>query len=139
MTTEPYTLPLPPAQQWSDRYWEGAKAHELWIMRCNDCRQAYFYPRPICPNCFSRNTEWFQASGKGTLHAFAIVHRGPTAAFREKVPYVVCMVELEEGPRMPSNLVEVAMAPEAIKIGMPVEVVFEDVTDAVTLPKFRPA
>jgi uncharacterized OB-fold protein len=108
-------------------------------MRCNDCNEAYFYPRPICPKCFSRNTEWFQASGKGTLHAFAIVHRGPTPAFRDVVPYVVAMIDLEEGPRMPSNLVDVTMEPEQIKIGMPVEVVFEDVTDTITLPKFRPA
>lgn len=137
MTMPP--LPMPTPQPESDFYWEKTKAHELWIMRCNDCEQSYFYPRPICPNCFSRNTEWQQSSGKGIVHAFAIVHRGPTPAFRERVPYVTAIVELDEGPRIPTNLVEVEMEPTAIKVGMPVEVVFEDASDTITLPKFRPA
>jgi uncharacterized OB-fold protein len=127
-----------PQPEW-DYYWEKTKAHELWIMTCDDCRQAYFYPRAICPNCFSRNTRWLQASGRGSVHAFAIVHRGPTPAFRERVPYVAAIIELEEGPRLASNLVEVEMDPAKISVGMAVEVVFEDVTDAITLPKFRPA
>jgi uncharacterized OB-fold protein len=139
MTQATPPIPAPTPQPEWDFYWEKAKARELWLMRCNDCNQAYFYPRAICPNCFSRNTEWFQTSGKGVLHAFAIVHRGPTAAFRDVVPYVAAIVELAEGPRLPSNLVEVEMEPTAIKVGMPVEVVFHDVTDAITLPKFRPS
>lgn len=137
MTMPP--LPMPTPQPESDFYWEKTKAHELWVMRCNDCEQSYFYPRPICPNCFSRNTEWQQATGKGIVHAFAIVHRGPTAPFRERVPYVTAIVELDEGPRVPTNLIDVEMTPEAIKVGMSVEVVFEDVSDTITLPKFRPA
>jgi uncharacterized OB-fold protein len=106
-------------------------------MRCADCGDAYFYPRSICPLCFSRNTSWFQASGRGTLYAFSIVHRAPRPDIT--APYVAAMVELEEGPRMPTNLVDVAPDPAAIKIGMPVQVVFEDLTDDIALPKFRPA
>jgi hypothetical protein len=139
MTTSGYALPLPRSQPEWDFYWEKAKAHELWIMRCNDCNEAYFYPRAFCPGCHSRDTAWLRACGRGTLYAFSIVHRPPTPAFREAVPYVAAIVELEEGPRFPTNLVGVPFEPEAIKIGMAVEAVFEDVTAAVTLPKFRPA
>ena len=139
MTQQPYTKPVPVPQGESDYYWEKAKAHELWLRNCGDCDQAYFYPRDICPHCFSRNTSWIQASGKGTLHTFAIVHRAPTPAFRDDAPFVVAMVDLEEGVRMPTNLVEVEPDPAGITIGMAVEVVFEDITDEISLPKFKPA
>jgi uncharacterized OB-fold protein len=108
-------------------------------MRCKDCNTVYFYPRPMCPECFSRNTEWFQSSGKGTLYAFAIVHRAPTLAFRDMVPYVTAFVELEGGARMPTNLVMDDPTPENVKIGMAVEVIFEDMNDKIALPKFKPA
>ena len=80
-----------------------------------------------------------QASGRGTLHTFAIVHRAPVPAFADRVPFVVAMVDLEEGPRIPTNLVDVEPDPEHVKIGMAVEVAFADVTEEVTLPVFRPA
>ena len=79
MTQQAYSKPLPTTQPESDFYWEKTKEHELWLRSCNDCSQAYFYPRDICPVCFSRNTTWVQASGKGTLHTFAIVHRAAHA------------------------------------------------------------
>jgi uncharacterized OB-fold protein len=139
MTNQAPARPLPTPQPEWDFYWEKAKARELWLMRCKDCNQTYFYPRPICPHCFSRNTEWFQSSGRGTLYSFAIVHRAPTPAFADMVPYVTAFIELEGGVRVPSNLVEVEPDPSKIKIGMPVEVVFEDASDRITLPKFRPA
>jgi len=132
-------LPLPTPQPETDFYWEHAKAHELWLMRCADCGQAYFYPRSLCPHCLSRNTEWFQSSGRGTLYTFSIAFRPPTPAFQERVPYVAALVELEGGTRLPTNLIEVEPDPTAIHIGMAVEVVFDDVTDAITLPKFRPS
>ena len=139
MAQQPYTKPVPVPQGESDYYWEKAKAHELWLRNCGDCNRAYFYPRDICPHCFSRNTSWIHASGKGTLHTFAIVHRAPTPAFRDDAPFVVAMVDLEEGVRMPTNLVEVEPDPANITIGMAVEVVFEDSTDEIALPKFKPA
>ena len=139
MTTEAYRGPLPVKQPESDFYWEKAQAHELWLRRCNACERAYFYPRDFCPNCGSRNVSWVQASGRGTLHTFAIVHRAPVPAFRDHVPFVVAMVDLEEGPRIPTNLVDVEPDPEHIHVGMAVEVAFADVTDEITLPVFRPA
>ena len=131
------TPPVP--QPESDFYWEKCKAHELWLRHCKSCNSTYFYPRDICPDCFSRDTDWVQSSGRGRLHAFAIVHREPAPAFRPTVPYVAAIVELEGGARMPTNLVQVAPDPSAIKCGMAVEVVFEDLDDKISLPKFRPA
>lgn len=139
MTQAPPPRPLPTPQPEWDYYWEKARQHELWLMRCKDCTEAYFYPRPICPKCFSRNTEWFQSSGRGTLYAFSIVHRGPTPAFAPYAPYIVAYVELEGGVRLPTNLVDVEPDPEKVKIGMPLEVTFEEASDTITLPKFRPA
>lgn len=132
----PITPPVP--QPESDFYWEKCKEHELWLRHCRLCDDIYFYPRDISPCCFSRDTDWIQSSGRGTLHAFAIVHRGPIPAFRDRAPYIVAMVELEGGARMPTNLVDVDPDPSVIKIGMEVEVVFDDLDDKISLPKFRP-
>ena len=139
MTTDAYRGPLPVKQPESDFYWEKAQAHELWLRRCNACERAYFYPRDFCPNCGSRDVSWIQATGRGTLHTFAIVHRAPVPAFRDHVPFVVAMVDLEEGPRIPTNLVDVEPDPEHIHVDTAVEVAFADVTDEITLPVFRPA
>lgn len=137
MTTNAYQGPLPVKQPESDFYWEKAQAHELWLRRCVGCAKAYFYPRDLCPGCGDRNVEWMQASGRGTLHTFAIVHRAPLPAFRDSVPFVVAMVDLEEGPRIPTNLVGVEPDPANIKVGMAVQVDFADVTEEITLPVFR--
>ena len=139
MTSGAYQGPLPVKQPESDFYWEKAQAHELWLRRCNACEHAYFYPRDFCPDCGSRDVSWVQASGRGTLHTFAIVHRAPVPAFSDRVPFVVAMVDLEEGGRIPTNLVDVEPDPEHISVGMAVEVAFEDLTDEITLPVFRPA
>ena len=132
-------IPAPSPQPESDFYWEKCKEGELWLRHCRACDSAYFYPRDICPECFSKDTDWVQSSGKGIVHTFAIVHRGPTPPFRDRAPYVPAIVELEEGTRMPTNLVEVEADPSVIKVGMAVEVVFEEISDTISLPKFRPA
>ena len=147
MTTQPAPAITPPAPQpESDFYWEKCRAGELWLRRCAACDSAYFYPRDICPfpECFARDTEWIQSSGRGTLHTFAIVHRAPTPAFRSKTPYITAVVELEEGARMPSWLVGIDFAdgeirPDAVQCGMPVAVTFEPLDDNISLPMFRPA
>ena len=139
MTQEAPRITPPVPQPESDFYWEKCKEQELWLRHCQACGATYFYPRDICPKCFSRNTDWIKSSGRGVLHSFAIVHRGPTPAFRDKVPYVVAIVELEGGARLPTNLVEVEPDPSVIKCDMPVEVVFEQLDDNITLPKFQPA
>ena len=138
MTTG-YNKPIPVPQVESDFYWEKCKEHELWLRYDNDAQQAYFYPRDISPITFSRNTTWIQASGKATLYTYAIVHRAPHPGFVGDVPFVTAMVELEEGPIMPTNIVMDDPTPEKLQIGMPLEVVFEDITDDISLPKFKPA
>jgi len=137
--TNTYRKPMPAPQGESDFYWEKANQHELWIRKCDDCGETYFYPRDISPCCFSKQTSWVRASGRATLHTFAIVHRAPTEQFADDAPYVTAIVELEEGPRMPTNIVGVVEpTPDKLRIGMPLEVVFEDISDAISLPKFKP-
>ncbi|MFP6652236.1 MAG: OB-fold domain-containing protein, partial [Dehalococcoidia bacterium] len=131
--TSGYNKPVPVPQGESDYYWEKAKAHELWLRQCDDCGNAYFYPRDISPCCFSKNTSWIQASGKATLFTFAIVHRPPHPGFREIAPYVTAIVELEEGPKFPTNIVIDDPTPENLQIDMALEVTFDDITDTIAL------
>ena len=138
-TPPPPPKPLPRVQPESAFYWEKCRERELWLRRCRECEKAYFYPRDFCPRCFSRNTEWVQSSGRGTVYAFAIVHRAPSPAFRPEAPYVAAIVELEEGARMPTNLVDVEPDTAHVRCGMAVEVVFRDASTEISLPVFRPA
>ena len=133
-----YLKPIPVAQPESEFYWDMAKQGELWLRHCQACDETYFYPRDICPACFSRDTDWIQSSGKGVLHTFTIVHRAPNPAFEGDVPYVVAIVELEGRARIPSNLIDVEASTKKIKVGMAVEVVFEDLNEQISLPKFKP-
>jgi uncharacterized OB-fold protein len=132
-----YTRPLPKATPETQPFWDGLKEHELRVMHCTACDLTYLYPRPHCPRCLSDKTEWRKASGRGKLHTFGINHR-PARGF-EGGPYVIAVVELDEGPRLMSNLVDVEQDPSKLQIDMPLEIVYDDVTDEVTLPKFRPA
>lgn len=129
--------PVPVPTPETAPFWDGLRAHHLRIQRCNDCGRAYFYPRPFCPICFSANVEWFTASGRATLHTYEIIHRAPPA-FTSDAPYVLAVVELEEGPRMMTNLVDVEPEPACLPLDMPLQIVYDDTTDGVTLPKFRP-
>ena len=137
--TQAYKTPIPSPQGESDQYWQKAKEGELWLRKCNACGEAYFYPRDISPCCFSRDTTWIKASGKATLFTYGIVERAPHPGFVEDVPFVTAIVELEEGPNMPTNIVMEDPTPEKLQVGMPLEVVFEEITDTISLPKFKPA
>jgi len=133
-----YEAPLPRATPDTAPYWDALRRRELRLQRCNDCREAYFYPRALCPGCLSNDVEWFTASGRGRVHTFTIIHAGvPQPPL--PIPYVVAIVELEEGPRMMSNLVGVEPDPAKIHCDMAVVVEFVDVSDECTLPRFRPA
>ena len=133
-----YKKPIPVPQGESDYYWEKAKEEELWLRKCNECQEAYFYPRDISPCCFSKDTSWIQASGRAKLFTYGIVHRAPHAGFVDDVPFVTAIVQLEEGPKMATNIVMDDPTPEKLQIDMALEVVFDSITDEITLPKFKP-
>ncbi len=132
-----YAKPLPEPSGVTRPFWEAARAHRLELQHCGDCERFVFYPRPLCPHCGGTHLEWRRASGRGTLYSYTVARRAPIRSFEADVPYVIAIVELEEGPHLTSNVIGVA--PDGLRVGMPLEAVFEDVTDAVTLVKFRPA
>ena len=118
-------------------FWEGAARGELRLQRCRGCDDTFFYPRASCPRCGSSEVEWFAASGRARLHTYLISHR-PAPGFADQVPYAIAVVELEEGPRMMTNIVGVANTPEQLVLDMPLEVAFEARGDQ-QVPVFRPA
>jgi hypothetical protein len=132
-----YKKPLPRVDEESRGYWEALVRHELYFQRCRACGTKRFPPRAVCPACLSSATEWVRASGKGTVYSFTVTHQNQAPGFRETLPYVLAVVELAEGLRMMTNVV--GCAPDVVRIGMPVEVEYEDVTPEVTLAKFKPA
>lgn len=129
-----YAKPLPVFSPESRPFWDGCHRHELLVQRCARCRSYWFPPSQICPHCLEENWEWAKASGKGKVYSFVIYHRPYHPGFLNEVPYCVALVELEEGPRMITNIVGEI---KDIKCEAPVEVLFENVTNEVTLPKFR--
>jgi uncharacterized OB-fold protein len=132
--------PLPtPVTPEAKPYWDGLKDNKLMLPKCDDCGKAHFYPRVICPHCHSRHISWIQASGKGKLYSFEIAYRSLNRAFKVELPVVLAMVELEEGPRIMSNLINIEPDPAVVKCDMPVEVVFEKLTDDCTISLFQPA
>jgi uncharacterized OB-fold protein len=118
-------------------FFTAARDHRLVVQRCTVCGTLRFPAREICTQCVSRDVEWVPVAGRGTVFSYNIVHQVYDPGFANLVPYAVVVVELEEGVRLVSNLVD--CTPADIRIGMPVEVVFEVLTSEVTLPKFRPA
>lgn len=132
-----YSKPLPRIDEESKGFWEACQRRELVLQRCGRCGTLRHYPRALCPSCLSDAVEWLRASGRGTIYTFTVTHQNQAAGFRDALPYVLAYVELEEGVRLLTNIVD--CAPDAVRIDMPVEAVFEDATPAVTLVKFRPA
>jgi uncharacterized OB-fold protein len=130
-------IPIPAPDHESAPFWEGCNRGELLFQRCGACGKARFLPRPACPVCASESFTWEKASGKATLYSWTIIHPPTLPAFKDKVPYPVILVELAEGVRMISNIVGCKNAD--LRIGMPLEVTFEKVSEGVTLHRFRPA
>ena len=127
-------VPIPTPE--TQHYWDGAQRGELLLQRCDACDHAYFPPRPFCPECASREVSVFQASGKGRLYSYVINHM-KSPGFEP--PYAIAVVELEEGPRLMSNILGCPATPEALQLDMPLVVTFEKLTGDITLPQFRPA
>lgn len=128
-----HPVPMPPIIWDNMGYWEGINRHELVFQRCKECGTWRHPPRPVCPKCRSFEKEWAPSTGKGTVYSCVTYQESPHPGF--KAPYSVVLVEMEEGVRLVSNMVDIK--PEEISIGMPVEVVFEDIAEGLTLPKFR--
>ena len=129
-------IPVPKPTPETEDFWLGAKAGELRMQRCSDCQEVYFPPRPFCPVCASKEVKSFRASGRATLHSYIINHRDHPAF---DGPYAIAVVQLEEGPRMMTNIINTPQTPEALQLDMPLEVIFEPLTDAISLPYFQPA
>lgn len=126
--------PLPKPTPETAHFWAGTAGGELRLQRCRACARVYFPPQPFCPACASGDVEVVRASGRGSLYGYVITHR---AAPGFTAPYVIAVVELEEGPRLLTNLVGVEPDPARLPLDLPVEVVFEPAGE-VTVPLFRP-
>ena len=120
-------------------FWDATATGVLLLAKCSDCGTFIWYPRPFCPECASLKIDWVPASGRGTVYSFTVNRRGTAdlPAYREAGTYVLAYVELEEGPRMMTNIVDTD--PETVKIGQAVELVFHDTGQGSALPRFRPA
>lgn len=132
-----YRKPLPHIDEESRPWWEAVQRHELYVQKCRNCGDLRYHPRALCTNCMSSRTEWVRCKGTGKIYTFTVTNQNQAAGFRDSLPYVMAWVEVDEGLKMLTNIVD--CAPEQVKIGMPVEAVFDDVTPEVTLVKFRPA
>jgi uncharacterized protein len=132
MTEKPIPIPTPSTQP----YWDGLDRGELVIQHCSSCCKYNFYPRVSCPTCGTRQLVWVAASGRARLHTFVINHR-PAPGFNDESPYVIAVVELEEGPRLMTNLRGIAPDPDHLQIDMELEVCFEE-RGGRTLAMFRP-
>lgn len=131
----PLPTPLTPEAK---PYWDGLKQGKLMVPRCNACGKPFFYPRVACPLCHGRDIGWLEASGRGRLHSFAIAHQSINRAMKVPPPYILAMVQLDEGPRMLTNLVNVPADPAQLRCEMPVRVVFAKQTEDVTIPLWEP-
>lgn len=128
-------LPLPEPTEDAAPFWEFCRNHELRLQRCTHCRQLRHPPQPMCPRCGAMEHDWAPVSGRGAVYSFVVSWQAVHPALHGRTPFATVLVRLEEGPLLVSNLVD--CRPEEIALGMPVAVVFDDVTEAVSLPKFR--
>ena len=133
---QPLPAPAPPVNPETRPYWEATARGQLLVRRCQDCQALIWYPRAHCPECASQRTSWLPVSGRGRVYSYTVNYRGE-GLYQGCEPYVLAYVELDEGPRMMTNIVEAD--PKALWVGLPVEVVFHDTGEGSALPRFRPA
>jgi hypothetical protein len=137
MTETTYAKPLPRITADNASFFEGLKAGELRLPRCEDCGRFYYPPGPVCPDCFSDAVAWTKTNGCGTVSSWVVVRKAWFPAFAAEIPYNVVQVELDEGPRLTANIIDVG--PDELAIGMKVEAVFDGVTPEQTMLRFRRA
>jgi hypothetical protein len=136
MNDLPKKKPVPRPTPETARYWQAAREHRLEIQHCNACGKFWFPPSQSCPHCLAADFAWTRVSGAGKVFSFVTYHRVYHPAFAKDVPYVVALVELDEGPRLLTNIIGVP--PQDVTCDMPVTVTFDDFEDGVSVPKFMP-
>ena len=130
-----YNKPLPEISDENREFWEGAKRGKLRMQKCGACGHIRFPISHVCPKCLAKEFAWTDLSGRGEVFSYVVFHQLYNKAFEKDIPYNVALVQLEEGPRMYSNVVGVDN--DAVKVGEKVEAVFDPVTPEVTIPRFR--
>jgi uncharacterized OB-fold protein len=128
--------PVPVVNPWAKPFWDAAREEKLIYQKCRNCKTNIFYPRIACPQCFSDDLDWVEASGRGTIYSCTVVENNAPSAFIKDIPYVVAVIKLEEGVQLLSNIT--GCDPYEVTCDMPVKVVFEKLNDEFTLPKFTP-
>lgn len=139
MTTEapaPYTRPLPEPTRATQPFWDGLRQHRLVLQRSKLTGQFLYYPREVSPFGVADELEWHEVSGRGTVYSFTIARRPTAPQWSDAVPYVIAIVQLDEGPRLTTNIVE--CNPDSVRIGMRVHAAFVDATEDATILQFRP-
>lgn len=131
-----YDKPLPRGEEFNGEFYRFCKQHELRFQRCRDCGAWRHMPRESCQACGSFNWAWERTAGKGQVFSWTVIHRALHPGFAPELPYAAVVVELEEGVRIVSHVLDLPV--DQLRVGLPVEVVFDDVTPEITLPKFRP-
>lgn len=129
------TRPLPDLRNAGATFWNNAAAGMLVVPKCTACGRTFWHPRPRCPHCGSDGIDWIRASGEGTVHTFTVVRQSGDSYFKTKVPYAVAMIDLAEGVRIMSNIVDTPL--DALRVDMRVEVLFEAAGEGVAIPLFR--
>ena len=135
--TDAKPRPRPQPTAWSEGFWQACAEGRLAIQRCDACLRLRHYPQPLCPHCRAAAWSWQTVSGRGAVYSYAVCHRTFHPAWADAVPYVVATIELEEGVRMLADLRGVA--PDEVRIGMPVRVCFERLDESIVLPRFERA
>jgi uncharacterized OB-fold protein len=128
--------PPPVVTEESRPFWEACRQGKLLVQYCTQCQRHQFYPRLYCMHCGSNALRWVEASGHGVIYSYTIIHLNKSPEFINDTPYNVAIVQLEEGPRMLSNIVDIDLT--ELRVDLPVTVVFDQVTDTITLPRFKP-
>lgn len=128
--------PLPPDDPVTAPFWAAARERRLVAPKCRSCGLVFLYPRVTCPGCFAREFDWQELSGRGRVYSCTIVRQAAHPAFTADVPYVFAVIQLDEGPRMASNVV--GCPPDAVEPDQPVEVVFDEIGEGNVVPRFRP-
>lgn len=128
---------IPGLSPLTEPYWAGARRGELLIQRCQACGHRWHPPLPRCPACHSADIAWTPVSGRGHVYTYTVVYHATHVAMADKVPYISALIELEEGPRVLTNLRN--CTEDEVRVGMPVRLRFEALTPEITLPQFEPA